>query len=143
MRSVSSFLSRCLQPPAPVAVRTALELLVNLGALTVKEELTELGEYLAALPLDPSLGKMILFGAAFQCLDPILTVASCLAYRDPFVLPLEQDRRAAGRSASGCPTALSATSSLCCTPSTAISRHWPAATARTPTARRTSCSSRA
>ena len=100
-----------------------MELLVNLGALTPKEELTELGEYLAALPVDPRLGKMILYGAAFQVLDPsqspahiahvaypqpqaadpprvclcasVLTVASCLAYRDPFVLPMEQDRRAA------------------------------------------------
>ena len=92
---VEAFLSRCLQPPAAVAVRTALDLLVQLGALTEGEELTELGEYLAALPVDPRLGKMMLYGAAFQCLDPILTVASILAYRDPFVLPLEQDRRRA------------------------------------------------
>ena len=92
---VEAFLSRCLQPPAAVAVRTALDLLVQLGALTEGEELTELGEYLAALPVDPRLGKMILYGAAFQCLDPVLTIVSSLAYRDPFVMPLEQDRRRA------------------------------------------------
>ena len=92
---VEAFLSRCLQPPAAVAVRTALDLLIQLGALTEGEELTELGEYLAALPVDPRLGKMILYGAAFQCLDPVLTIVSCCAYRDPFVLPLEQDRRRA------------------------------------------------
>ena len=82
LKDVASFLSDCLQPPAPVAVRTALELLVNLGALTAKEELTELGEYLAALPLDPRLGKMILYGAAFQCLDPSQT-AVCSDCIDP------------------------------------------------------------
>ena len=36
-----------------------------------------LGRHLAALPLPPRIGKMLLYG----CLDPILTVTCCMAYR--------------------------------------------------------------
>lgn len=50
--------------------------------------LTPLGYHLAKLPLDPQTGKMILFGAMFGCLDPILTVAASLSFKDAFVCPL-------------------------------------------------------
>ena len=40
-----------------------------------------LGRHLAALPLPPRIGKMLLYGALFGCLDPILTVTCCMAYR--------------------------------------------------------------
>jgi ATP-dependent RNA helicase DHX57 len=30
---------------------------------------------------------MILFGAIFNCLDAVLTMAACLSYRSPFVAP--------------------------------------------------------
>jgi len=39
------------------------------------------GRHLAALPLPPRVGKMLLYGALFGCLDPVLTVACCMAYR--------------------------------------------------------------
>ena len=34
------------------------------------------------------MGKMILFGAMFCCLDPILTVAASLSFKDAFYVPL-------------------------------------------------------
>ena len=40
------------------------------------------------MPVDPHTGKMILFGAMFCCLDPILTVAASLSFKDAFVIPL-------------------------------------------------------
>lgn len=43
------------------------------------------------LPVDPKLGKMLIMGAVFRCLDPILTVVSGLSVRDPFLLP--QDKK--------------------------------------------------
>lgn len=58
------------------------------NALDGNEELTPLGYHLAALPVSPRIGKMILFGAIFSCLDPVLTVASVLGFKDPFVFPL-------------------------------------------------------
>lgn len=46
-----------------------------------RERLTSLGRHLAALPLPPALGKMLLYGVLFSCLDPVLTVACVMAYR--------------------------------------------------------------
>lgn len=45
------------------------------------EQLTLLGRHLAALPLPPRIGKMLLYGALFNCLDPVLTVTCAMAYR--------------------------------------------------------------
>lgn len=53
-----------------------------------QEELTPLGVHLARLPVEPHIGKMILFGALFCCLDPVLTIAASLSFKDPFVIPL-------------------------------------------------------
>ena len=36
---------------------------------------------------------MLMYGVIFECLDPILTVACALAYRDPWVLPVSTDGR--------------------------------------------------
>lgn len=42
-------------------------------------------------------------GSIFQCLNPALTIAAALAYRSPFVLPLnrKEDAEAAKRSFAG------------------------------------------
>lgn len=58
------------------------------NALDKQEELTPLGVHLARLPVEPHIGKMILFGALFCCLDPVLTIAASLSFKDPFVIPL-------------------------------------------------------
>lgn len=47
------------------------------------EDLTELGCHLADLPIEPHLGKMVLYSIVLKCLDPILTIACALAYKDP------------------------------------------------------------
>jgi ATP-dependent RNA helicase DHX36 len=58
-----------------------VQLLEDIGALDEREHLTSLGRHLAALPLPPALGKMLLYACLFSCLDPVLTVACCMAYR--------------------------------------------------------------
>ena len=58
------------------------------NALDSDENLLPLGVHLARMPVDPHTGKMILFGAMFCCLDPILTVAASLSFKDAFVIPL-------------------------------------------------------
>ena len=58
-----------------------MQLLEAIGALTEREELTSLGRHLAALPLPPALGKLLLYGVLFKVLDPVLTVACCMSYR--------------------------------------------------------------
>lgn len=91
---ISPFLTKALQRPEEQAVTNALEVLHQLNALDANEELTPLGYHLAALPVDPRVGKMILFGAIFSCLDPVLTVASVLGFKDPFVSPLGKQKEA-------------------------------------------------
>lgn len=92
---IASFLSKAVEPPIPQAVTVAIQLLKDIGALNDQEHLTSLGRHLAALPLPPTLGKLLLYGVLFNCLDPVLTVACFLAYRDPWVLPAGPDGRRA------------------------------------------------
>ena len=77
----SSFLSRVLEPPIEESIKLSLDLLVNIHALDGDEQLTPLGFHLAQLPMDPQTGKMILFGAIFGCLDPVLSVAASLSFK--------------------------------------------------------------
>eukprot|EP01018_Ginkgo_biloba_P025644 Gb_33245 [translate_table: standard] len=93
-RDIAAFLSKALQPPEPLAVQNAVDLLKTIGALDEKEELTSLGCHLSTLPLDPKVGKMLLMGVVFQCLSPALTIAAALAHRDPFVLPIDKKKEA-------------------------------------------------
>jgi ATP-dependent RNA helicase DHX36 len=86
---VGPFLSKAMDPPEPDAVKQAVNLLSAIGAFTPNEELTPLGEHLAALSLAPSIGKLLLMGAAFDCLEPILSIAASLSFRSPFLMPLE------------------------------------------------------
>lgn len=100
-------------------VQKAIEYLKIIGALDENEQLTALGKrknafigiiavlssrtevhlmclkfsagrYLAKLPMEPKLGKMLILGAILGCLDPILTVAAGLSVRDPFLTPLDK-----------------------------------------------------
>lgn len=59
----------------------------NIGALDEDRELTALGRHLSVLPVDVKIGKLILFGAVFCCLDSVLTIAASLSNKSPFVSP--------------------------------------------------------
>ncbi|KAK4479906.1 hypothetical protein RD792_015450 [Penstemon davidsonii] len=88
--SISEFLSRALQSPENRAVQNAIEYLKTIGALDENEKLTVLGHYLTMLPMEPKLGKMLILGAIFNCLDPVLSVVAGLSVRDPFLAPLDK-----------------------------------------------------
>ncbi|XP_047426501.1 3'-5' RNA helicase YTHDC2 isoform X2 [Mugil cephalus] len=92
---VADFLSRAPQPPPAHAVRNAVQMLKTIDAMDQYENLTDLGYHLADLPVEPHLGKMVLCAVVLKCLDPILTIACTLAYRDPFILPTESSQKKA------------------------------------------------
>lgn len=48
------------------------------------------GRNLSMLPVEPKLGKMLILGAIFNCLDPIMTVVAGLSVRDPFLMPFDK-----------------------------------------------------
>ncbi|KAM7487688.1 hypothetical protein LguiB_025172 [Lonicera macranthoides] len=87
---ISQFLSRALLSPELLAVQNAVEYLKIIGALDENENLTVLGHYLTMLPMEPKLGKMLILGAIFNCLDPVLTIVAGLSVRDPFLAPLDK-----------------------------------------------------
>ncbi|XP_061836673.2 3'-5' RNA helicase YTHDC2 isoform X1 [Nerophis lumbriciformis] len=92
---VLEFLSKAPQPPPLHAVRSAVQMLKTIDALNQNEDLTDLGFHLADLPVEPHLGKMVLCAVVLKCLDPILTIACTLGYRDPFVLPPQGSQKKA------------------------------------------------
>uniref|UniRef100_A0A8C0G4L1 ATP-dependent DNA/RNA helicase DHX36 n=1 Tax=Chelonoidis abingdonii TaxID=106734 RepID=A0A8C0G4L1_CHEAB len=94
---IAYFLSRLMDPPSREAVMLSINHLMELNALDRQEELTPLGVHLARLPVEPHIGKMILFGALFCCLDPVLTIAASLSFKDPFVIPLGKEKVADAR----------------------------------------------
>ena len=92
---IREFLAEALEPPSPKAVDTSVLNLQALDALTPDEKITPLGRLLASLPVHPSLGKMIVLGVVFRCLDPILILGAATAERNVFVSPLGLREQAA------------------------------------------------
>jgi ATP-dependent RNA helicase DHX29 len=75
---IKSFLLKAVEPPNEEAISSAVDLLYKVGAFEGHEELSPLGYHLAKLPVDVLIGKMMLYGAIFGCLSPILSVAAFL-----------------------------------------------------------------
>lgn len=78
-----------MDPPDGRYVRDGYRLLHELQALDEAGGLTPLGRRLAALPLDPRLGRMLLAGERFHCLRELLVIVSALSIQDPRERPAE------------------------------------------------------
>jgi HrpA-like RNA helicase len=84
-KSCEGFLKQAPQPPTNESIEAALLILEQVGAVTSsKDALTPLGHHLAKLPVDVRLGKMLILGSMFNCLDRVLTIAASLSSRSPF-----------------------------------------------------------
>ncbi|KAF6017324.1 YTHDC2 [Bugula neritina] len=95
---IADFLSLAPEPPSFLIARNAVQLLKQMDALDDSEDLTELGHHLVDIPISPRLGKMIIYSVMLKCLDPVLTIACTLAYKEPFVLPINSSlKRAAAK----------------------------------------------
>ncbi|KAH0627943.1 hypothetical protein JD844_008535 [Phrynosoma platyrhinos] len=87
--SPEEFLSKALDPPQPQVVGNAMNLLRKIGACELNEpKLTPLGQHLASLPVNVKIGKMLIFGAIFGCLDPVATLAAVMTEKSPFTTPI-------------------------------------------------------
>ncbi|XP_074845384.1 putative ATP-dependent RNA helicase DHX57 [Carettochelys insculpta] len=91
---LQSVLSQLIEPPRIESLQASKLRLQDLGALTPNEKLTPLGYHLASLPVDVRIGKLMLFGTIFRCLDPALTIAASLASKSPFVSPWDKREEA-------------------------------------------------
>lgn len=79
-----------LSPPSPSSIQAGYELLHELGALDDARELTALGRELARLPIDPTLGRMLLDAEGGHARREVLIIASGLGIQDPRERPLDQ-----------------------------------------------------
>ncbi len=84
-----------LNPPLPAAIRGGYALLHELGALDDTEKLTPLGRELAHLPVDPSIGRMLLEARDARVLPEVLVIAAGLSIPDPRERPEEAKEKAA------------------------------------------------
>ncbi|KAL8960097.1 MAG: hypothetical protein Q9183_005522 [Haloplaca sp. 2 TL-2023] len=91
---IRQFLAEALEPPSPATVNASMLNLQALDALTEEEQITPLGRLLASLPVHPSLGKMIILGVIFRCLDPMLVLGAAAAERTIFLQPLDRRKDA-------------------------------------------------
>ncbi|MGB8166816.1 MAG: ATP-dependent RNA helicase HrpA [Chthoniobacteraceae bacterium] len=84
-----------IDPPQSAAIRAGYTLLHELGALSDTNDLTPLGHELARLPIDPTLGRMLLQARGEGALPEMLIIAAGLSVPDPRERPEEQKEAAA------------------------------------------------
>ncbi len=81
-----------IEPPDPRAVKDAVRLLEELGALR-ENRLTNIGRAMSRLPVDPRLARMLVAASSGHALAELLIITSALAVQDPRERPF--DARAA------------------------------------------------
>ncbi|KAF8909024.1 hypothetical protein CPB84DRAFT_1766707 [Gymnopilus junonius] len=86
--TVEGVLAAAIEAPDPGRVHAAIKDLQMAGALDAEKNLTSLGRVLLQLPVDAQMGRLVLFGSFFRCLDNALTLAAILTNRDPFLSPM-------------------------------------------------------
>ncbi|KAJ6519821.1 P-loop containing nucleoside triphosphate hydrolase protein [Mycena sanguinolenta] len=92
--SVEDVLAACIEPPLPERVVAAMNDLQMVGALDAKNDLTSLGRVLLQIPVEVQLGRLVLYGCFFRCLDQALTLAAILSNRDAFMSPMHLKQEA-------------------------------------------------
>jgi ATP-dependent helicase HrpA len=89
-----------INPPAPKAIRSGYVLLEEIGALATEETgelvrpLTPVGRELARLPVDPTVGRMILQARTEKALREVLVIAAGLSIQDPRDRPMDKQQAA-------------------------------------------------
>lgn len=93
--SIGQFLSKAVEPPPIDAVIEAEVLLREIKCLDTNDELTPLGRIIGRLPIEPRLGKMLVFGCLFNCGNALATIAAnSTTFPDVFIQTLERRRLA-------------------------------------------------
>ena len=83
-----------LEPPTPQSIEESLRSLKEQSALTDSEELTPMGKMLARLPVDITIGKMLILSSVFDITEPILSLAAALSVQSPITNQSLHDRNA-------------------------------------------------
>lgn len=83
-----------LDPPDTRLVNDGIRLLQELKAMDEDRRVTSLGEQIAAIPVDPRLGRMLLAATRRACLTEMLVIAAFLEVQDPRERPQEAQQHA-------------------------------------------------
>jgi ATP-dependent helicase HrpA len=83
-----------LNAPPAKGIRSGYALLHELGAIDEIGELTDIGRDLAHLPVDPTVGRMILQARTEKALREVVIIAAALSIQDPRERPLDQQEKA-------------------------------------------------
>ena len=87
-----------LDPPSPALIREGVRTLNDLHAVTSENpalrQLTREGARLAALPVDPHIGSMLLASKKYNTLPEMLVIAAYLSISDPRERPFDKPKEA-------------------------------------------------
>ncbi len=83
-----------VDPPDRRQIKDGVDLLHELGALDTSGELTPVGRRLAALPVDPRLGRMVLEADKNGCVSEVMVIAAALSIQDPRERPVDKQAQA-------------------------------------------------
>lgn len=72
-----------LNPPDPRAIKGGFALLHELGAIDLQGDVSRIGMDLAKLPVDPTIGRMLLQARRERCLAEMIVIAAALSIQDP------------------------------------------------------------
>ncbi|KAF9471753.1 P-loop containing nucleoside triphosphate hydrolase protein [Pholiota conissans] len=101
--TVEEVLAAAIEPPGPQRVSAAMVDLQMVGALDAEKNLTSLGRVLLQLPVDVQMGRLVLYGSFFRCLDSALSLAAILSAREPFMAPMHVKQQAQAKKESWSP----------------------------------------
>jgi len=88
-----------LDPPDTRLVNDGVRLLQELKAMDDQRRVTSLGAKIAALPVDPRLGRMLLAASHHHCLTEMLAIAAFLEAQDPRERPTDAQQQASEKHA--------------------------------------------
>jgi pre-mRNA-splicing factor ATP-dependent RNA helicase DHX15/PRP43 len=83
-----------MDPPAPDTMMRALEHLNYLGALDDEGEITDTGNKMSEIPVEPQLAKMLLMAPKYNCADEIVSIVALISGVNVFMRPKEAAREA-------------------------------------------------
>ena len=79
-----------LQPPIYKFIQDGYQLLNELGAVDNENKILPLGRQLAKMPLDPSLGRILIESKKQNCVKEVLAIISALSISDPRERPFDK-----------------------------------------------------
>lgn len=88
IKDVGRFLSEAIDPPSVEKVELSEKYLSQIGCVS-NNNLTNLGKFVSLLPMDLNMGKLIILGGLFGCLDNCLIIASVKSVGSPFLKSAE------------------------------------------------------